>query len=434
MRVIARRPARLGGVVSVPGDKSITHRAILLASMAGRTSRVAGYLDGTDCRATIECARALGAQVKRDGVDLVIEGNSFERWEEPGSPLDCVRSGTTMRLLAGLMAGRPWFSVLTGDPQLLRRPMARVVDPLRSMGAAIDGRGGGKFPPLAIRGGELQGIRYEMPVASAQVKSCLLLAALSVEGETMVIEPDVSRDHTERMLRARGVPVQTNRLSHALRGPVLGIPALDVRVPGDLSSAAYVLAAALMGATEEVTVRGVGVNPTRTGLLDALALMGATVTLQNEETTGGEPVADLVIRRADLVGAEIPRSLVPRMIDEFPVLGLLATQATGQTLVSGAEELRVKETDRIAALAIQLGRLGARIEERPDGFLIEGPTRLQGAIVDSGGDHRLAMTLALAGLVADGETSVERAESIVDSFPGFDYVMESLAPGAMVWE
>ncbi|MGC9360489.1 MAG: 3-phosphoshikimate 1-carboxyvinyltransferase [Anaerolineae bacterium] len=433
MRVTIRRPARLYGEARVPGDKSITHRAVLLSSMSEGTSRITGHLDGTDCRATMACTRVLGAQVTREGADLVVEGRSFRRWEEPASPLDCVRSGTTMRLLAGLLAGRPWFSVLTGDPQLLRRPMGRVVEPLRAMGATIDGRDGGRLPPLAIRGGGLKGIRYELPVASAQVKSCLLLAGLSAMGETVVIEPGVSRDHTERMLRARGVPVRTNDLSHVLQGPVPEVSPLDVRVPGDFSSAAYLLAAALIGGTGELTVRGVGVNPTRTGLLDALALMGATVTLQNEETAGGEPVADLVVRRGDLVGATMPRSLVPRMIDEFPVLGLLATQASGQTVVSGAHELRVKETDRIGFLAGQLGRLGARIEERPDGFLIEGPTRLQGAVVDSGGDHRMAMTLAVAGLVADGETVVEGAECIVDSFPGFDRVMERLAPSAMVW-
>ena len=433
MRVTIRRPAQVGGDVRVPGDKSITHRAILLASMAEGTSRIADYLDGTDCRATMDCVHGVGADLTREGADLVVKGKSFRQWKEPASPLDCVRSGTTMRLLAGLVAGRPWFSVLTGDRQLLRRPMARIVDPLRSMGATIDGRESSRLPPLAIRGGGLKGIRYELPVASAQVKSCLLLAGLSAEGETVVVEPGVSRDHTERMLRARGVPVRTNDLRHSLRGPVPEVSPLDVRVPGDFSSAAYLVAAALIGSTRGVTVRGVGVNPTRTGLVDALTLMGATVTLENEETAGGEPVADLVIRREDLVAATIPRSLVPRMIDEFPVLGLIATQASGQTLVSGAHELRVKETDRIAALATQLGRLGAHIEERPDGFLVEGPTQLQGAVVDSGGDHRLAMTLAVAGLVADGETVVESAGCIVDSFPGFDQVMERLAPGAMVW-
>ncbi|MCD6302260.1 MAG: 3-phosphoshikimate 1-carboxyvinyltransferase [Anaerolineae bacterium] len=434
MRVRVRRPTRLSGKVRVPGDKSITHRAILLASMAEGTSRIRDYLDGTDCRATMDCVRALGAQVTRDGADLVIEGKSFQLWEEPRFPLDCVRSGTTMRLLAGLLAGRPWFSVLTGDPQLLRRPMGRIVEPLRAMGAHIDGRAEGHLPPLAIRGGDLKGIRYEMPVASAQVKSCLLLAGLSAEGETMVIEPGVSRDHTERMLRARGVPVQTRGLCHTLQGPVQDVPPLDVRVPGDFSSAAYLVAAALMGASQPVTVCGVGINRTRTGLLDAIALMGASVDFQSKRDNGGEPVANLVIQAKDLVGATLPQSLVPRMIDEFPVLALLATQASGQTVVTGAQELRSKETDRIAALAAQLGRLGARIEERPDGFLIDGPTRLQGAVVDSGGDHRLAMTLAVAGLVADGETVVEGAECIVDSFPGFDRVIERLAPGAMAWE
>lgn len=434
MRIHARRPARFAGEVRVPGDKSITHRAILLASMAEGTSRIEGYLDGTDCRASMACVRTLGARVRVEGRDLLIESKAFTAWGEPAAPLDCIRSGTTMRLLAGLLAGRPWFSVLTGDPQLLRRPMGRVVEPLRAMGAAIDGRAEGRFPPLAIRGGNLRGIRYEMPIASAQVKSCLLLAALSAEGETVVIEPKLSRDHTERMLRARGVPLRTEGVCHSLQGPVASIPPLDVRIPGDFSSAAYPLAAALMVATGPVIVRGVGVNPTRTGLLDAIALMGAMVRCHNEGNDAGEPVADLEIEAQSLSGADLSPALVPRMIDEYPILALLATQAVGRTTITGAEELRVKETDRIAALVAQLQRLGAQIEERPDGFVIDGPTRLRGTVVDSGGDHRLAMTLAVAGLVADGETVVQGAECIVDSFPGFERIMEQLAPEALTWK
>jgi len=431
--VHVQKPARLAGAVRVPGDKSITHRAVLLASMADGTSHISGYLDGTDCRASIGCMQALGANITIAGSDLVIKGRALAEWVEPAAPLDCIRSGTTMRLLAGLLAGRPWFSVLTGDPQLARRPMGRVVEPMRAMGAYIDGRAEGRYPPLAIRGGALQAIRYQMPVASAQVKSCLLLAGLSAKGETVLCEPGLSRDHTERMLVARGVPVRTEGNRHTLRGPIDAIPPLDVRVPGDFSSAAFLVGAALLAATEPVLVRKVGLNPTRTGLLDAIAAMGASVRCTNVHDDGGEPVGDLLVEAQSLHAAAIPPALVPRMIDEFPVLALLATQAEGETVITGAQELRVKETDRIAALAAKLCALGAEIKELPDGFVITGPTPLIGTTVDCGGDHRLAMTLAIAGLVAEGETVVEGAHCIVDSFPGFDRVMEELAPEAMLW-
>ncbi|MGI6380269.1 MAG: 3-phosphoshikimate 1-carboxyvinyltransferase [Anaerolineae bacterium] len=434
MNVRVRRPTRLGGEVRVAGDKSITHRAILLAAMAEGRSRISGYLDGTDCRASIGCMRALGATIEADGNDLIVEGRALAEWAEPTAPLDCIRSGTTMRLLAGLLAGRPWFSVLTSDPQLSRRPMGRVVEPLRAMGARIDGRDEGRYPPLAIRGGALHGIHYDLPVASAQVKSSLLLAGLSAQGATTLSEPGLSRDHTERMLVARGVPLKTEGHCHTLHGPVAAIPPQDVRVPGDFSSAAFVIGAGLLAANDTVIIRDVGLNCTRTGLLDAIAAMGASVRCANVREEGGEPVGDLIVEAQPLKGAMIPAALVPRMIDEFPVLALLATQAEGETVITGAEELRVKETDRIAALAGQLVRLGAQVEERLDGFVISGPTPLVGAEVDCGGDHRLAMTLAVAGLVAEGETLVAGARCVVDSFPGFDRVMEELAPAAMRWQ
>jgi 3-phosphoshikimate 1-carboxyvinyltransferase len=297
--------------------------------------------------------------------------------------------------------------------------MGRVIEPLRRMGARITGEEGDRLPPLRIEPAPLHGVEYALPVASAQVKSCLLLAGLYAGGETVLIEPGLSRDHTERMLRARGVPVESADNRHTLRGPADGLAALDVVVPGDLSSAAYFLVGALLVSGSDVLLRVVGVNPTRTGLLDVLADMGAAVDVLDARDAGGEPLADLHVQAQALRGVDVAPELVPRMIDEFPILALAATQAEGVTRVRGAEELRVKETDRIATLVDALRNLGAAIEGRPDGFDIEGPTPLRGATVDSHGDHRLAMTLAIAGLLAEGETAVLGADSIGDSFPGF---------------
>jgi len=428
--------SRLRGELGVPGDKSITHRALMLGAIADGPSRVRGHLEGGDCRATVNCLRALGVAIDQaptpEGTpELVVRGRGLRGLREPDGLLDCGRSGTTMRLLAGLLAGQRFRSVLSGADQLRRRPMDRIITPLRQMGARIEGREGDRFPPLAISGSMLRGIEYALPVASAQVKSCLLLAGLYAEGQTIAIEPGPSRDHTERMLRARGVIVDSHDLRHTLTGPVARLAPLDTTVPGDFSSAAYLLVGALLLPGSQVLLRGVGVNPTRTGLLDALDSMGARVVILDRRDQGGEPVADLLVRAQELAPAQVGGDMVPRMIDEFPILALAATQAQGATRVRDAAELRVKETDRIASMVAALRAMGARIEARPDGFDVEGPTPLRGVQVDCHRDHRVAMTLAIAGLLAQGETTVVGADCIGDSYPGFVASLDALTEGAL---
>jgi 3-phosphoshikimate 1-carboxyvinyltransferase len=424
MNLILHPTAGLRGKTDVPGDKSITHRALLLGALGDGPSRIAGYLDGGDCRATMACLQALGVTIEVADDALIVHGVGLHGLQEPEEPLNCVRSGTSMRLLAGLLAGQPFYSVLTGETQLCRRPMDRVTLPLRQMGGAgcarIWGRQDGRLPPLSILGGGLRGCEHVLPVASAQVKSCILLAGLYAEGVTHVVEPGPSRDHTERMLRARGIDLTTEALTHTLSGPADSLAALDTTVPGDFSSAAYLIVAGLLVPGSEVCICNVGINPTRTGLLDVLRQMGAHIVAKKERDEGGEPVADLVVRTGELVATDVGGEVVPRMIDEFPILALAATQAQGTTRVREAAELRVKESDRIAAIVEGLRALGAHIEARPDGFDIHGPTTLQGAVaVPHHGDHRLAMTWAVAGLIAHGETIVHDAECIADSFPGF---------------
>jgi 3-phosphoshikimate 1-carboxyvinyltransferase len=424
----------LRGHARVPGDKSISHRTLLLGAIAEGTSRVENFLPAADCLATLRAVRALGIEVEELApTTLIIHGQGLHGLREPDDVLDCGRSGTTMRLLAGMLAGQPFLSVLTGNAQLRRRPMGRVVEPLRRMGATVLGREGGRRPPLALQGGNLRGIDYTLPVASAQVKSALLLAGLYADGPTTLHVPGPARDHTERMLIAMGGRLQM--ADGRLRiDPGERLQASDVTVPGDFSSAAFLIVAATLVPGSEITIKGVGVNPTRIGLLDTLQAMGADVTLHNERTVSGEPVADLTARASELRGVEVSGALVVRAIDEFPILAVAATQAQGETVVRDAAELRVKETDRVATTVQELRRLGAEIAPRPDGFLVHGPTPLRspelvegrGAAVHSHGDHRLAMALAVAGLVASGETLVQDAGCIADSFPGFETTLAHL--------
>ncbi len=414
------RSVRLRGRVCVPGDKSISHRALLLGAIAEGTSRVEGFLAAADCRATLGAVRALGVEVEEHTASgLTVHGRGLRGLREPEDVLDCSRSGTTMRLLAGLLAGQPFLSVLSGEAQLRRRPMARVVEPLRRMGAVVLGRDAGRRPPLAIHGGDLNGIDYTLPVASAQVKSALLLAGLYADGPTTLRVPGPARDHTERMLLAMGGMLDTREGTLTIE-PAQHLQAVDVAVPGDFSSAAFLVVAATLVPGSEVTLENVGANPTRTGLLDLLRAMGADATLHGERIMAGEPVADVTVRTAELRGIEVAGDLVVRAIDELPVLAVAATQAQGETLVRNAAELRVKETDRIATTVEELRRLGAQIEARPDGFLVHGPTQLRGATVHSHGDHRLAMALVVAGLIAQGPTPVQDVACIADSFPGFE--------------
>ena len=424
-QLVVRSGSPLCGSIEVPGDKSISHRAVILGAIAEGPAHVENFLPSADCRATVEVLRALGVEIEeRSPASLVVHGQGLEGLREPEVVLDCVRSGTTMRLLAGLLAGQPFLSLLSGEAQLRRRPMARVVEPLRQMGAVVLGREGGKKPPLAIQGGHLRGLDYVLPVASAQVKSALLLAGLFADAPTRLQVPGPARDHTERMLLAMGANVRSVGATVDLE-PGGRLRSLNVDVPGDFSSAAFLIVAATLVPGSEVTLKGVGVNPTRTGLLDVLQAMGAEISLGNERIASGEPVADLTVRAAELSGVEVGGETVVRMIDEFPILAVAASQAKGRTVVRDASELRVKETDRIATAVEELRRLGAEIEARPDGFVVQGPTplgstRMEGSLVHSHGDHRLAMALVVAGLLAQGETRVQDVNCIADSFPGFE--------------
>jgi 3-phosphoshikimate 1-carboxyvinyltransferase len=371
--------------------------------------------------------RALGVPIAEvDAATLQIDGVGLAGLQEPVAPLDCVNSGTTMRLLAGLLAGQEFFSILNGHEQLIKRPMGRIVEPLRRMGAANNGRQEGRLAPLAIQGTLLQGIDYTLPVASAQVKSAVLLAGLYGRGLAIVREPGPARDHTERILTAMGAPIRVLGPVITSERPQRPLRPLDLTVPGDLSSAAFLIAAGLLVPQSRVVVAGVGVNPTRTGLLDVLREMGADLQLENERVEAGEPVADLIVQHGELRGVEVGGTVIPRAIDELPVLAVVATQAHGRTLVRDAAELRVKETDRIATVAAELRKMGAHVEERPDGFVVEGPTPLRSAPVWSHGDHRLAMALAVAALVASGPVLVEDVECIGDSFPGFETALGRL--------
>lgn len=429
MKSIAVRKSRgVRGTITVPGDKSITHRAIILGSLARGTTVVRGYLPSEDCLNTVSAFRSMGLSIeetKGPGGQLRIDGKGLRGLSEPGSVLDLGNSGTGLRLLTGVLAGQDFFSVLTGDESLRGRPMRRVVDPLRRMGAEINGREGGNLAPLAVQGRRLKGIAYALPVASAQVKSALLLAGLLAEGRTVLTEPLPSRDHTERMFRGLGILIETKGLEVSLRSPS-EFPGREIDVPGDFSSAAFFIVAATIVKDSELVIRQVGVNPSRTGLLDLLSEMGAEIRLENRREFNHEPVADLVVRSRPLKGIPIRPESVPKTIDEFPILCVAAAVAEGETVVRGAEELRVKETDRIQTIVRELSKLGVDLKELPDGFVIRGGRKLSGARCMSYGDHRIAMALAIAGLVAEGETVVEGAEWIETSFPGFSSLLKSV--------
>jgi 3-phosphoshikimate 1-carboxyvinyltransferase len=397
--------------------------------MADGDSEIRGFLSSADCLATLDCVRALGIDVEvHHAGALTIHGSGPHGLRNPATPLNCVRSGTTMRLLAGLLAGQSFDSVLTGDPQLLRRPMRRIARPLRHMGADVTTTEG--HAPLTIRGRALHGREHTLPVASAQVKSAILLAGLYAEGPTVVRQPGPARDHTELMLTAMGADVEISGLDVTLTPNASPLRPFDLTVPGDVSSAAFLLVAALLLPGSEITVEGVGVNPTRTGFLDVLGNMGARISVDYRPRQGGEPTADVTARASDLHAVQVNGDTVVRMIDEFPLLAVAATQARGITLGRDAAELRVKETDRIAVIASELQKLGADIEPQPDGFIVRGPTPLHGAIVDSHGDHRIAMALAVAGLVASGRTTVRNVSCIADSFPGFVKTLQKI--GALI--
>ncbi len=415
---------RLEGSVRVPGDKSIGHRALLFGAIARGATHIRGLPDGQDVASTARVLAGLGVRIEGEGPDRVVHGRGVDGLRAPDGPLDCGNSGTTMRMMAGLLAGRPFESVLVGDESLSRRPMRRVLEPLEAMGARTRSTEG--HAPIAIHGGPLHGIHCSLPVASAQVKSALLLAGLQADGPTVVEEPGPSRDHSERMLRAMGarLTVESRRVTIE---PAAELAPLDVQVPGDVSSAAFFLVAGSIVREGRVVIERVGVNPTRTGVVDVLRAMGASIEFRDERIQGGEPVADLVVSPRPLRGVEVAgEDLVVRTIDELPVLAAAASLATGRTVVLGAGELRIKETDRITAIVDGLRALGARIEELEDGFAVEGPARLRGAPVDSRGDHRIAMALAVAALAAEGPTTIANAGAVAISYPGFFRTLDSL--------
>ncbi len=431
MRFRVRPVARLRGRTEVPGDKSVSHRAALLAALAEGPSEIHGYLEAEDCLATLAAVEALGADVTRKGPgEYRIVGPGRAGLSEPCNVIDCGNSGTAVRLLMGVLAGQPFWTLLTGDESLRRRPMGRVAEPLRQMGATVVGRAQGSRLPLAIRGTVTpRALSYTTPVASAQVKSAILLAGLGADGPVTVTEPAPSRDHTELMLGHFGARLTRGDRAVTLQpGPLR--PA-TVEVPGDISSAAFLLVAAAIVGDARLSVARVGVNPTRTGILDVLAAMGVRLE-RTEALDAAEPLTTITAGSTELTATTIGGALIPRLIDEVPVLAVAAARARGVTIVQDAAELRVKESDRIAAVGRELGRLGARISERPDGLAVEGGHPLRGARVDSGGDHRMAMALTVAGLVADGETVVEDTGCVATSFPRFVATLNELAGGDAV--
>jgi 3-phosphoshikimate 1-carboxyvinyltransferase len=414
----------LRGTVTVPGDKSISHRALLFGAIAEGTTRIEGLLPAEDPLSTAACLRAMGVAVSpiEAGQPVTVQGVGLDGFREPEDVLDCGNSGTTMRLMLGLLAGRAGrHFVLNGDASLRRRPMRRVGGPLAEMGATIAGRDGGNLAPLAIQGRRLQGATVRTPVASAQVKSAILLAGLTADGPTTVIEPVQSRDHSERMLRAFGAELVVGGPGHTevTVTPGAMLRGQDVIVPGDISSAAFWLVAGAITPGAELTVQNVGLNPSRTGILEVLEQMGARITVLNTRDVAGEPVGDLQVSHGPLQAFTIGEELIPRLVDEIPVLAVAACCAEGVSRVTGAAELRVKETDRLAVMARQLGAMGARIEEHADGLTIQGQTALHGAEVDSETDHRVAMSLAVAALIASGSTRLHRPEAAAVSYPTF---------------
>ncbi|NJL38856.1 MAG: 3-phosphoshikimate 1-carboxyvinyltransferase [Leptolyngbyaceae cyanobacterium RM2_2_4] len=416
----------LQGQVQIPGDKSISHRALMLGAIAQGETQIQGLLLGEDPRSTAACFRAMGAEISELNSELVtVKGIGLGQLQEPVNVLDAGNSGTTMRLMLGILASHPdRFFTVTGDASLRSRPMSRVIQPLQQMGAQIWHRSGG-LAPLAIQGQALQPIHYHSPIASAQVKSCILLAGLMAAGETTVTEPALSRDHSERMLRAFGATVKVD--SETCSATVMGQAQLQgqtVIVPGDISSAAFWMVAAAIVPGSELLIQNVGINPTRTGVLEALSQMEADVTLENQRTVTGEPVADVRVRHSSLKACAIAADLIPRLIDEIPILAVAAVFAQGTTVIRDAAELRVKESDRLSVMATQLSRMGAKITELPDGLEITGGTPLVGAEVDSYTDHRIAMSLAIAALTATGTTTIQRAEAAAISYPDFTATLQ----------
>jgi len=414
---------RLEGEVVLPGDKSISHRAIILDSLAKGKAEVDNFAPGRDCLATVRCLRALGVRIgrkgSRDSSTLLVSGTGEDGLKEASNVLDAQDSATTMRLLGGLLSSQPFLSIITGDASLRSRPMGRLIEPLRLMGAEVWGRGRDSFAPLVIKGKKLRGIDFTLPVPSAQIKSAILLAGLCARGNTVLHQTIPSRDHTERMLKQMGASLESRGNSISLLPLSSPLVPVNLRVPGDISSAAYFLVAGAIHSNARIVIRGCGINPTRTGIIDILMAMGARLKIDNERLETGEPLADIVVESSELKGIEVGGDIIPRLIDEIPVLAVAGCVAKGKTVIRDAGELRVKESDRIATVASELSRLGAKIEPLPDGMVIYGGRPLSGTEVDSHFDHRLAMSLAIAALIAKGETTIKHAQVAQISYPAF---------------
>ncbi|MDP4083873.1 MAG: 3-phosphoshikimate 1-carboxyvinyltransferase [Bacillota bacterium] len=408
----------LNGEIVIPGDKSISHRSVMFGAIADGITKVTNFLPGEDCLSTISCFRKLGVKIEEKNGEVIITGKGFDGLNEPSEILDVGNSGTTIRLLLGILSGRPFFSSIIGDQSIGKRPMTRVTEPLRTMGAVIDGRKNGGYTPLTVRGGGLRNLQYKLPVASAQVKSALILAALQADGESTIIEPTETRDHTEKMIQHFGGEIIKEDQTIRVKGGQK-LKAADVVVPGDISSAAFFLVAGAIVPNSELLLKNVGLNPTRTGIIEVMKAMGAKITLPLNEQTSFEPYGDLFIQTSNLSGTVVEGDLIPKLIDEIPIIALLATQAIGRTVIKDAEELKVKETNRIDTVVNELKKLGANIEATDDGMIINGPTPLRGGSVSSHGDHRIGMMLAIAALICQTELTLENPEAISVSYPKF---------------
>ncbi|RKJ45917.1 3-phosphoshikimate 1-carboxyvinyltransferase [bacterium 1XD8-76] len=408
---------RLRGEVIVPGDKSISHRAVMFGALAEGKTEITGFLRGADCLSTISCFRQLGISIEETADKIIVHGKGLHGLRAPVSTLDTGNSGTTMRLISGILAGQNFTSVLTGDSSIQRRPMRRIMTPLSQMGASIRSIKENNCAPLEITGSSLHGISYMSPVASAQVKSAVLLAGLYADGETSVTETAISRNHTELMLRSFGADIRTDHLTATIR-PNPALHAMDIHVPGDISSASYFIVAGSLVPDSEILIRNVGINPTRDGIIRVAREMGADITLFNEKNTG-EPVADLLVKSRSLHGITIGGDIIPTLIDELPIIAVMAAAADGTTVIRDAAELKVKESDRIAVMTENLSAMGCDITATQDGMIIHGRNALQGAVIDPHSDHRIAMSFAVAAMIADGETEIKDAGCVTISYPDF---------------
>ncbi|MGA9225327.1 MAG: 3-phosphoshikimate 1-carboxyvinyltransferase [Mesobacillus sp.] len=425
VKKLITKSTSLKGEIKVPGDKSISHRAVMFGSISNGLTKVTNFLPGEDCLSTISCFRSLGVEINQSGSEVTIRGKGLDGLRRSDHTLYVGNSGTTIRLLMGILSGLSFESRLEGDESIAKRPMTRVTVPLSKMGAKITGKNNGEFTPLTVSGKKLTGITYELPVASAQVKSAILLAGLQAEGETTVIEPVKTRDHTERMIRQFGGSVEQQGDKVIVSGGQ-ELVGTNIEVPGDISSAAFFLAAGAITPGSEILLKNVGLNPTRTGIIDVLKEMGADLTIEDYDQKSAEPAGDIRIKYSQLKGTTVAGKLIPRLIDEIPVIALLASQAEGQTIIKDAAELKVKETNRIDTVVNELTKLGAKIEATEDGMIIEGKTDLKGGTVSTYGDHRIGMMLSIAALISSEEVSLEDSEAVAVSYPGFFEDLDSL--------